>query len=281
MSSPRIEAERGAARARVSRNSAEVMTRRSLLLEAGQPPSALFVIFRVRGGGSRRPEGGLAHRRPPASSSSRRPGPRRILRSGCPDARREGPVASPPSRRAGCPCRCRSASVLPPAFSAMLPPIVQAQALVGSVAKTGRGAPSLHRRSVMTPASSAMTLARAGRPSASAKARSSTPRIWSSRSVFTMTQRGRSGPRRRSARSGAAGIAWSPRAAIAASSGATWRSRSGTRPPPQEQAPVGGIRRVRHEGDGVEEDVSAPTIAPRRRRTCRAGGRRASRRKLR
>ena len=49
-------------------------------------------------------------------------------------------------------------AVFPPAFSAMFPPMVQAQALVGSVAKTRPcSSASSIARSVTTPASSVMT----------------------------------------------------------------------------------------------------------------------------
>ena len=59
-----------------------------------------------------------------------------------------------------------STQSLPPAFSAMLPPMVQAQALVGSVAKTRSCSPaSSMQRSVMTPASTSSTFTRgAGAP---------------------------------------------------------------------------------------------------------------------
>ena len=51
-----------------------------------------------------------------------------------------------------------STAVLPPAFSAMLPPMVQAQALVGSVANTRpRSAAYSMACSVTTPASTSMT----------------------------------------------------------------------------------------------------------------------------
>ena len=112
----------------------------------------------------------------------------------------------------------------------MLPPIVQAQALVGSVAKfRPRSDAASIARSVTTPASRLMTCARTVRPSASVKARSSIPRMRSRRSVFTTTHPPRSGtappvrpvpaPR---------GIACSPSAAIAASNGCTWPSSVGS-----------------------------------------------------
>ncbi len=108
--------------------------------------------------------------------------------------------------------------------------MVQAQALVGSVAKfKPRADAASIARSVTTPASRLMTCARTVRPSASVKARSSTPRMRSRRSVFTITHPPRSGtappvrpvpaPR---------GMACSPSAAIAASSGCTWRSSVGS-----------------------------------------------------
>ena len=122
-----------------------------------------------------------------------------------------------------------STADLPPAFSARLPPMVQAQALVGSVAKTRpRFSASAIAVSVTTPASNSITAAVARLPSAPTNSRSLMPRMRSSRSVLTITQSEASGtappvspvpaPR---------GMACRRSLAMAASKGATSASRSG------------------------------------------------------
>ncbi len=122
-----------------------------------------------------------------------------------------------------------STQSLPPAFSAMLPPTVQAQALVGSVAKTSpRSSANSMAFSVMTPASSSSTWALAVVPSRSERVRRERPRMWLSFSVLTTTQSARSGtappvspvpaPR---------GTAFSPSRPMAARVGATCASWSG------------------------------------------------------
>jgi hypothetical protein len=120
-------------------------------------------------------------------------------------------------------------AVLPPAFSAMLPPMVQAQALVGSVAKTRpRSAACSMACSVTTPASTSMTWARTGSPAPVDQLSSRMPRMRHSFSVLMMMQPGRRGtappvspvpaPR---------GMAKSPSSAMAASRGATSASSRG------------------------------------------------------
>ncbi len=122
-----------------------------------------------------------------------------------------------------------STQSLPPAFSAMLPPTVHAQALVGSVAKTRpRSAANSMAFSVMTPASTSRTWARPVVPSRRVTSRWPRPRMRLSFSVLTTTQSARSGtappvrpvpaPR---------GMALRPSRAMAASAGATCPSSSG------------------------------------------------------
>ena len=120
-------------------------------------------------------------------------------------------------------------AILPPAFSLMFPPIVEAHALVGSVAKTSPWCVACSiASSVTTPASTSIVSAVCLRPSPSANSRRSIPPIRFIRSVLITTQFLRKGtappvspvpaPR---------GIAFSPIRPIAANSGATSSSRSG------------------------------------------------------
>ena len=175
----------------------------------------------------------------------------------------------------------QSTQSLPPAFSAMLPPMVQAQALVGSVAKTRpRWVACSMAASVMTPASRSRTCPSTVRPSSRAKLRVATPRMRLSFSVFTITQSGVSGmappvrpvpaPR---------GMACSPRSRMAASSGATCDSSVGVttasgRWRRQSVASVAWATRVK----GSRSTFSRPTTAPsaRRIRAWRSGSRRTS-----
>ena len=170
---------------------------------------------------------------------------------------------------------------LPPAFSAMLPPMVQAQALVGSVAKTRpRWVACSMAASVMTPASRSITCPVTVRPSSSTKGRADTPRMRFSFSVFTITQSGVSGmappvrpvpaPR---------GMAWSFRSRMAARSGATCDSSVGVttasgRCSRQSVASVAWAVSV----NGSSRTFSRPTTAPsaRRIRAWRSGMRRTS-----
>ncbi len=269
-------------------NSADVMTPSvPSFCTPGSPPSALFVMSfqrpRLR---ISLPSSEISRTRPPAASrtSKRTTSSKRILRSWW--FTRRTIQSWPPGMAMRNETRLsmqvpHSTQSLPPAFSAMLPPMVQAQALVGSVAKTSPWwvACSI-AASVMTPASRSIRWPSTVRPSSRTNGRVEMPRIRFSFSVFTITQSGVSGmappvrpvpaPR---------GMAWSPRLRMVARSGATCDSSVGVttargRWSRQSVASVAWATSV----NGSSSTFSRPTTAPsaRRRRACRSGARRTS-----
>ena len=150
---------------------------------------------------------------------------------------------------------------LPPAFSAMLPPMVQAQALVGSVAKTRpRWVACSMADSVMTPASRSTTWPSTVRPSSRTKGRVETPRMWFSFSVFTITQsgvRGMAPPVRPVPAPARDGV--EPQVADGRQERSHLRLLGGGHHRQRKvQAPVGGVGGVGDERERVEQDVLAP-----------------------
>ena len=147
---------------------------------------------------------------------------------------------------------------MPPAFSAMLPPMVQAHALVGSVAKTRPcSAACSIARSVTTPASSSTTCARASRPSASRNARSVVRA--DPVQLLGVHDHAAGAQRHRAAGEARAGAARDRLEAEPADRGERRRDLrlvvGHHHRDRQVEAPVGRVGRVRHDRERIEEDV--------------------------
>ena len=180
----------------------------------------------------------------------------------------------------------QSTAVLPPAFSAMLPPMVQAQALVGSVAKTRpRPAACSMALSVMTPASSRITVS----------ARAAPPRerelalldAADPVQLLGVDDDAAGAQRDRAAGEAGAGAA-RDRLAARALDGRQQRRHlrlgrsASTTASGQVEPPVGGVGGVGDQREGVEEDVVLARRLARARRRCgraRPGAVATSRRK--